>query len=95
MEKKTQIKKIVIEIDGKEIFLSIENAKKLHEVLDELFQKNPQTYFPSPIIIERYRDLPYWHSGPTWGSSLGMQVKNTGSMLTLTVDNDVGIPTVR
>lgn len=39
MEKKTEIKKIVIDIDGREISLPVDKAKKLYEVLGELFEE--------------------------------------------------------
>ena len=37
MEDKTQIKKVVLEVEGKEIVLTVNGAKKLKEALNELF----------------------------------------------------------
>ena len=75
MNKKTEIKKIVLGIDGKEIALTPDQAKKLQGLLNEMYG-NPNTPvyvptpMPSPIIIERSR--PYWiNDGYTWWSESG------------------------
>lgn len=57
MENKTQIKKIILELEGKEISLSVESAKKLKGLLDELFKDRETVYVP----IDRYYTRPwYW-----------------------------------
>jgi hypothetical protein len=61
MEKKTEITKIVIEIEGEKISVSKEGAEKLYKVLDELFGKSP--IISDPIVIDRYPYRPwYWTS---------------------------------
>ena len=68
--KKAEIKKIVLNLGGKEVGLTLEQAKELHGVLDKIFGKTvpicPSYPYPSvpvssyyPIIW--YQQLPYWH----------------------------------
>lgn len=60
------ISKIVLNINGKEIELSVEEAKDLKKMLGELFQEKAIPYIPyqPPIVIERWRPYisPYWSS---------------------------------
>ncbi len=66
MKKKAEIKKIVMDIGGEEVNLDMDQAKKLYELLGDLFGSQViSTPSPYPIIIERER--PYW-TGPyiTW-----------------------------
>lgn len=51
---KVEIKKIVLDIDGKEIPLSVESAEKLFRVLGELFDQKviinyPAVIYPAPV----------------------------------------------
>ena len=58
MSKKAEIKKIVLDLNGKEIELTIEQAKRLNSLLGD----------QPPIIIERQR--PYWdYPQVTWAVS--------------------------
>ena len=41
-----EIKKIVIEIDGKEIVLTVEQAKKLKDALNEIYKRPVKEYIP-------------------------------------------------
>ena len=72
------IKKIVIELQGKDIELTLEEAKQLKAELDELFKVEVQPSIPShpffpinPLIGEPYRspyrvsEFPY-HTEPIW-----------------------------
>jgi len=58
MSDKAEIKKIVIDLGGKDISLTIEQSKKLHEVLHEMFGKKEVTISSYPIYVER--SIPYW-----------------------------------
>ena len=59
MNKKAEIKRIVLDLEGTEIGLSVEQAKKLHKLLDDMFgDKAVIPGYGRPIIIERHR--PYW-----------------------------------
>lgn len=49
------ISKIIIEVGGKEIELSLDEAKELKKILDEMFACKEVKFVPSsPVIIERY-----------------------------------------
>lgn len=76
MSEKAEIKKIVLDLGGVEVSLTPDQAKKLHDALDEIYGiKNNIPY--NPIIIERYR--PYWHYGDyTWYGS-GIQMSYTAN----------------
>jgi hypothetical protein len=57
MEKKTEITKIVLQLGGKEVSLTVEQCKKLKEVLNEMFGKE--------IVKEIYKDNYWnWHYRP-------------------------------
>lgn len=73
-----EIKKIVLEIDDKEIELTMSQAKKLHENLNEIFGYRTFLAPSYPIIIERPRNpwenpIITYESPGTWIS------ENTGS----------------
>lgn len=53
---KAEIKKVVIEVEGKEIVLSFEGAKKLKEILSEMFGRE---VIKEVRIFENYK--PYWN----------------------------------
>ena len=76
-EKKTEITKIVIEIEGEKISVSKEGAEKLYKVLDELFGKQTPTVSYA-IIFDRYRIWPntpwYWTCGGTKYTGNGYEV---------------------
>lgn len=77
-----QIDKITLNIDGKKIKLTLEQAKELKEILDETFgEKTVFVSSPSPIIIERpVYQLPYtWpHWDITWcGGTSVTTIDNT------------------
>lgn len=68
--KKAEIKKIVLDLGDKEIELSLKQAEKLHEVLDELFKKSVVVPYQPPIIIREGR---YWwdYPRPMWTGGKG------------------------
>jgi hypothetical protein len=68
MSDKTEIKKIVIELEGKELNLTVESAKKLKELLNELFKDRETVYIP----IDRYIPRPWhWDRWTIYGSYQG------------------------
>jgi hypothetical protein len=58
MKKDEVIKKMVLQLGGKEVELSIDEAKKLHEALNELFERKV-------ITVERHIHTDY-HYPWTW-----------------------------
>ena len=65
------IKKFVLELGGKEISLTPEQAKKLYEGLSELFEKKV-------IVEERHHYHPsWWYSGSYTVPSTGITVTPT------------------
>lgn len=75
MSNKAEIKKIVLDLGADtEIVINLDQAKKLHSVLDEMFGRKteyiPAPYPVYPVIYERNR--PYWTFGQeTWSSNDG------------------------
>lgn len=68
MKDKAKIQKIEITVAGKTLNLTIEQAKKLRDILNETFPA-PQ---PHPIIIDRIIPAPYpvWpHPSPIWATT--------------------------
>lgn len=55
---KAEISKIVIDVDKKKIELTKEQAKKMKEVLDELFGVTVEHHHHDH---HPYRSYPYWH----------------------------------
>jgi hypothetical protein len=55
MSKKVSIKKIVLSVGDKEISLSLEEAKELRAILDEVFDNNNTIIInPSPVVVIPY-----------------------------------------
>lgn len=82
MAKKAEIKKIVLDLDGEEISLTPDQAKKLHGSLNELFGEKQ-----TPIIIDRRR---WWWEWPTvtWTSTdgtTGISYQTNSSTLKMSV----------
>ena len=77
MSKKAEIKKIVLDLGGKEVELSVDQAKKLYDLLGEMYGEKVVVMPSCPIIIERSR--PYWTwEGPIWTSD-GYQITYTAT----------------
>ncbi len=63
--------KIKIEIQGREIELSPEEARRIHEQLAEVFETKPTPSWPSlqpiiqPVIVPINREQEPWHT-PKW-----------------------------
>jgi hypothetical protein len=62
---KTEITKLVVQIDGKEVSIDIETAKTLYAALKELFGKENTIFIP-PVI---YRDRPYQYWQPYYSTT--------------------------
>ncbi len=56
--KKAEIKTLVLDLGSKEIELTVEQAKKLHKALEEMFGEKTVTIKEYPVYIESQR--PYW-----------------------------------
>jgi len=67
-EEKTEIKKIVLTIEGKEISLSPEGAEKLRNILCELFGKE---VIVKEKVVHEYRGWPVYYYQPLipWNTS--------------------------
>lgn len=67
-EEKTEVKKIVLTIEGKEIVISLEGAKKLKKVLNELFTVTYNYNYPSyPLGGVSYPGIQPWYGGVAAG----------------------------
>ena len=84
---KAIIKKLVLDIGGKEIKLSLDEAKQLKVVLGELFDEKPIGWlpYPTPIIIDRFD--PYWnYPYTTWTSgNVQMEFNNQDCSVSLSL----------
>ncbi len=69
MKDKAEIKNIVLDLGGKEVVLTFDQAKKLSELLGEMFGEKTNYYpHPYPILVDRIR--PYWnYPEPIWCDS--------------------------
>lgn len=73
MNEKVEIKKVVLKLGDKEVSLSIEEAKKLKELLSELFGKD----VVKEVRIEHhehYRPNWYWDWQRPYYSTIGTQL---------------------
>lgn len=78
---KIKIEKIIVDLGGEKVELTLDQARKLNEILGEMFDEKTAVHQPAyPIIIERqnpYAPLPwtapgpiYWeHPQPSWISN--------------------------
>ncbi|MCP4569114.1 MAG: hypothetical protein GY841_16185 [FCB group bacterium] len=73
MNKKIAIKKVVLEVNGKKIELSLSEAKELKEILCDAF---PNKSIKINNSLHRYDAIrqppyyqPFYYSGPTWAGS--------------------------
>ena len=65
MSKKTKISKIVLEVGGKKIEMSLSEARELKQILNDTFPDKETVFIPStPVIIKR--QWPYWRPYETW-----------------------------
>ena len=66
--------------DGREVGLSVQEAKDLFDQLNELF--GPKYTYQTPIIIEREKYVPYWEKWrPTWSTTAGSTSPNLAGPL--------------
>lgn len=87
MSSKVKVSRIVLVINGKEISLSIEEAKELYGLLGELFEQKKETVV---IKRERYPYYPHIYVKPyiaepyiTWNQTFS----TTGDTAVLTLTN--------
>ena len=82
--KKTSVKKLVIELDGKDVELTMEQARELHASLSELFdEKVREIRVPDPFPVYRRPYIWPWRE-PIWISRSGSKFSidsSSGSML--------------
>ena len=78
MTKKTGIKKIVFDINGKEVSLSLEDAKKLCNTLNDLFSRETTTYPFYPQPYWRYPEITCTDS--TTGTSIPMPIAGSATV---------------
>ena len=72
MSTKAEIKKIVLDLGGVEVSITPEQAKKLHEVLDNMYGTKTVVYpYQPPVVI---RDNRWWWDKPQpmWSGTGGM-----------------------
>lgn len=77
-EEKTEIKKLIFTVNGHDHIVSIDEAKKLHEALHELFANKTETIW-YPVYRERYFDrwTPMWSTKAADG--VGINISGTYS----------------
>lgn len=89
---KVKIEKIVVDIDGQKVELTMSQAKRLSEILGEMFDLKRYSPPYYPIIIERDPVNPwvnppitYWHhQSPSWiseNSGVPMSIENNAVCL--------------
>lgn len=65
-----KVETITIDVSGKKVEMSMEDARELHSELAKLFDSPeiPQYYYP--VIVQReYSVPPFWHPNPVWAGS--------------------------
>ncbi|MEW8119891.1 MAG: hypothetical protein AB2792_22240 [Candidatus Thiodiazotropha sp.] len=90
--KKVKLSKIILDTkDGKQVELTLEEAKELHDQLHTLFGEKT-TFIPStPIVIERDRWnplRPYWYDTVTYTAA---EPKHGGLDVACSVQGDSGL----
>jgi len=73
-----KIKKIVLEIKGKEHSMTIDEAKELRGELNKMFEKEIQ-YYPSPTVYPTY-PRPYWDNGISFTNTSGSSLTTAGQV---------------
>jgi len=85
------IKEIKLQLGQKEVSLTVEEAKKLKEALDELFNKSVVTEVPIPYPYPIWR---WWY--PTWGFSTADGVyRITNTACTVGYDSNTNAMTLK
>ena len=80
MSKKVKIDKVIIDIAGKELKLSIEQAKELQEILNNTFGEEKVVRYP--VYVDRY--IPPYR-GPYWTYTTCVSDTTTASANTATL----------
>ena len=68
-----RIEKIVLDLGGEKVSLSVEQVQKLRTILNELFGQQVITVGnPYPVVVPCYPVTPwYWrYNNPTWGGTV-------------------------
>lgn len=91
--KKTLIKKVVIELSGKDVELTMGQARELQAALNELFGEKQETIFipkPYPVYPQIPWRRPYWpRPEPFWKLNCGVGVTRlSDSSMKLTVGGE-------
>ena len=79
MEKRVSVSKVVINIDGKEIDFTLEQAKELSKILNDMFKPTPEkdiVYIP--YVSEPYTYKKYWKWD--WSDGTGNPPYKTGTV---------------
>ena len=76
-EKETKIKKIVIQVEGKELNLSVESAEKLFNCLKDIYDK---TTVIQPTIVKVWPSWPIYYEKPyiTYSGGTSIFTSNSG-----------------
>ena len=84
--RKTAIKKVVIEIDGKDVELTMEQARELKTALDELFgEKVREVRIPEPYPVYPRRPYVWPWREPVWVCASGTKATLSDSSVRLQV----------
>jgi len=72
MEKEIKVTKLTIELGNKTIELSVEDARKLHDALNDIFQKEVNQYIPYSPSYPIYPTQPFitWCDTKTYGNKI-------------------------
>ena len=70
-----KITKVKININGKDIEMSIDEAKELQDVLNKTFPVNNNLVI-NPVVIERVREYPYRYWDVTYSSNTMLCMSN-------------------
>ena len=86
--RKVEITSLKLKFGKTEATLTVEEARKLKKVLEDIFGKETFTVYPSwPIIIEK--ETPYWpypYSQPCYGNNGTYQFDNNTKQLCCSID---------
>ena len=85
--KKTAIKKMIIELNGKDVELTMEQARELKAALDELFgEKVREVRIPEPYPVYRRPYIWPWRE-PYWLCASGTKATLSDSSVRLSVQS--------
>lgn len=80
MSKEVSVKKVVLDLGGKEVTLTLKEAKALRDALDELFETKRIIEHRDHWVYPYHDPWPYHRPYVTWtGKSSGVQCKMSNS----------------